>query len=55
MQVAHLTDLSDIVIGIRRDWGTVAAVAVSGIGGAIVIGLSGKENVAKNLDKKTKD
>ena len=52
---AQLTDLSDIVIEYVIVGGTVAAVVAFGIGGAIAIGLGGKESVAKYLEKKTKD
>ncbi len=55
LQAAQLTDLSDIVIEYVIVGGTVAAVVAFGIGGAIAIGLGGKESVAKYLEKKTKD
>jgi len=55
LQAAELTDLSDLTIQYVVLGGTVAAVVAFGIGGAIAIGLGGKESVARFLEKKTKD
>ena len=55
LQAADLTVLSDIAIQYIVIGAIGAAAVAAGIGGAIALGLGGKESVAKYLAKKSGD